>query len=270
MGFVSDSASAPRPLWRRITGSTWFHLIAAFVVVGLVLSFVAKPYWVPSGSMEQTLQVGDRVLVNRLAYVGAEPSTGDVVVFNADDTWGDHTADNENPVKQAVRWVGEVTGFGPSGEHTLVKRVIAGPGQKVECCTAEGAVTVDGEALSEPYIFEDLPFEPGSLDCSTEPVSSRCLPPVVVPEDSYLVMGDHRSRSADGAMNCRGAPEAQANPGESADQDDGADVSESSEASESSGDGGGSVDPCWRWAHSADIVGKASAILWPISRWSGI
>lgn len=241
---VNSTSASPSPstartsLLRRITGSTWFHLVAAFVVIGCLLSFVAKPYWVPSGSMEQTLQVGDRVLVNRLAYVGeGAPKTGDVIVFDGDETWGSAGAP-EGPVKSFLRWVGEVSGFGPSGPHTLVKRVIASPGQKVACCTPEGALTVDGVALDEPYIFEDFPFTPGSLNCESTPRSMRCLPEVVVPEGSYLVLGDHRSGSSDGASHCR-REEAEA-PG------------------------------CFRWANDDDVVGRVAAIVWPISRWSGL
>lgn len=222
---------------RRITGSFWFHLVLAFVVVGLILSFVAKPYWVPSGSMQQTLEPGDRVLVNRLAYAGAEPSTGDVVVFDADETWGATGADDDGPVKEALRRFGEFTGFGPSGPHTLIKRVIAGPGQTVRCCSAEGAVLVDGEPLDEPYVFQDLPFGDGA-DCSGPVVSPRCFGEVKVPADSYLVLGDHRSASSDSAIECR-----------------------ASMASDSG---------CWRWAKRDQIVGKAVAILWPASRWSGL
>ncbi|MGN8026998.1 signal peptidase I [Microbacterium sp. 22242] len=236
---TADPSAPPRPLWRRITGSTWFHLFAAFVVFGLILSFVAKPYWVPSGSMEQTLQVGDRVLVNRLAYVGnAGPRTGDVVVFDAGPEWSAGAPVADNPVKAALRWLGEVTGFGPSGPHTLIKRVIAGPGQTVRCCSADGRLIVDGKPLDEKYVFQDLPFRTGTLDCATKPVSPRCLPEVSVPKDSYLVMGDHRSDSSDGAVYCRGrtAPDAS----------------------------------CWRWARSGEIVGRAVVILWPVNRWSGL
>lgn len=221
---------------RRVTGSAWFHLALGFVVVGLILSFVAKPYWVPSGSMEQTLEPGDRVLVNRLAYVGAEPATGDVVVFDADASWGSESAAADGPVKGALRWFGEVTGFGPSGPHTLIKRVIAGPGQTVRCCSSEGAVTVDGEPLDEPYVFQDLPFDE-TMDCSTATVSPRCFDEVVVPDDSYLVLGDHRSASSDSAIQCRGSQ-----------QDQG----------------------CWRWAKRDQIVGRAAVILWPAARWSGL
>lgn len=222
---------------RRITGSAWFHLALAFVVFGLVLSFVAKPYWVPSGSMEQTLQPGDRVLVNRLAYVGADPAVGDIVVFDAGSSWGSTAAADDGPVKAALRWVGEVTGFGPSGPHTLIKRVIAGPGQTVACCSAEGEVLVDGAPIDEPYISDDLPFD-GTSDCTTEPASARCFPEVTVPEDSYLVLGDHRAASSDSATACRGTLQADAG--------------------------------CWRWAREDEIVGRAAVILWPAARWSGL
>ncbi len=232
---MSTDDPAPRPLWRRVIGSFWFQLAAAFVVTGLVLSFVAKPYWVPSGSMEQTLQPGDRILVNRLAYVGSEPATGDVIVFDADASWGLSSGDSEDPLRAALRWVGEVTGFGPSGPHTLVKRVIAGPGQTAECCDEQGRVTVDGVGLDEPYVTNDFAFDPGTIDCDSEPRSGRCFGPVVVPDASYLVLGDNRTGSADSAYRCRAA-----------------EVSPS----------------CWRWA--GNVVGKSVAIIWPIGRWSGL
>lgn len=120
---------------------------------------------------------------------------------------------------------------------TLVKRVIAGPGQVAACCTDGGAVTVDGVPLDEPYVFEDFPFEPGTLDCTSTPRSARCFDSVTVPADSYLMLGDHRSASSDSAARCRVAD---------ADQD------------------------CWRWASRDDIVGVASAIIWPIGRWGGL
>ncbi|WP_309064592.1 signal peptidase I [Microbacterium sp.] len=231
------SADEPISLRRRITGSVWFHLALSFLIVGLILSFVAKPYLVPSGSMEQTLQPGDRVLVNRLAYVGADPGRGDVVVFDADETWGPTSADDDGPVKGALRWLGEVTGFGPSGPHTLIKRIVAGPGQTVSCCTTEGRLIVDGQPVDEPYVHQDLPFD-ANQNCTTQPASLRCLPEIVVPDDSYLVLGDHRSNSSDSAAQCRGA---------------------------------GGADPgCWRWVKRDQIVGRAVVILWPVSRWTGL
>lgn len=214
--------------------STWFPLAAAIIATGLILSFVAKPYWVPSGSMKETLEAGDRILVNRLAYAGGSPAGGDIIVFDADASWEPATTGPANPLIAALRWLGEVTGFGPSGPHTLVKRVIGAPGQSVECCTDAGAVIVDGEALAEPYVSNDFEFVPGVIDCDTTPASMRCFGPVIVPEDSFLVLGDNRAGSADSAAACR-MPQA--------------------------------TDDCWRWAPRAGIVGKSVAIFWPIGRW---
>jgi len=223
--------------WRRFRRSVCFQLILAFLVVGFVLNVVAKPYFVPSGSMEQTLQVGDRVLVNRLAYLGSQPTTGDVIVFDADEAWDGGVVPSENPVRAVLRWLGEVSGFGPTSPHTLVKRVIAGPGQVVDCCSADGALTVDGAVLDEPYVYEDFAFEPGVIDCDTVPRSQRCFDTVTVPADSYLVLGDHRSNSSDSAAHCRV---------------EGADAG------------------CWRWVHRDDIVGATVAVIWPVSRWGGL
>lgn len=244
----SESRPAPRPRWRRIVGSFWFQLAAAFVVTGLVLSFVAKPYWVPSGSMEATLQPGDRVMVNRLAYVGgAAPGTADVIVFDAGQAWDIESSGDSNPIRDALRWVGEVTGFGPSSPHTLIKRVIGLPGQTVECCTDEGQLTVDGEPLDEPYVTNDLPFVTGSLDCTTTPRSLRCFDAVEVPEGAYLMLGDNRGNSSDSAAFCRGDAATGASAGSA-----------------------GSAGECWRWAARSDVVGKAVVLFWPITRWTGL
>ncbi|MEV4773921.1 signal peptidase I [Microbacterium sp. LWH12-1.2] len=231
------STDEPISIRRRITGSVWFHLALAFVVAGLVLSFVAKPYLVPSGSMEQTLQPGDRVLVNRLAYVAADPAPGDVIVFDVGESWGPTSAADDGPVKAILRWVGEVTGFGPSGPHTLVKRIVAGPGQTVRCCSADGSLIVDGEPIDEPYVFEDFLFD-DSVNCTSTPASSRCFAEVTVPPGSYLMLGDHRSVSGDSAIACR-----------------------RSEAP---------TPECWRWAKRDQIVGRAAAIVWPAGRWTGL
>lgn len=246
-----DTGDIERPLWRRALASPWAHLFAAFVVFGLVLSFIAKPYVVPSGSMDETLVVGDRILVNRLAYTGTDPSPQDVVVFDAEEAWGSATSPSRNPLRVVLRWVGEVTGFGPSGDHTLVKRVVGTPGQTVECCDTRGSISVDGVALDEPYISTDLPFTPGVLDCGTTPRSARCFDSVTVPADSYLVLGDNRANSADSASWCRG---------DRAVADDGPPDTHATAG----------VDGCWRWATRSGLVGQAAFIWWPIGRWSGL
>jgi signal peptidase I len=212
--------------------SVWFQLILAFVVFGLILAFIAKPYAIPSGSMEKSLQPGDTVLVYRLAFLGSEPHTGDVIVFNADSTWG--ASPVEGPAKSALRWIGAMTGFGPTGTHTLVKRVIAGPGAKVSCCSADGRVVVDGHPLDEPYVDNNLAFAPGTLGCMS-PRSLRCFGPVTVPKNSYLVLGDNRANSSDTVFRCRGAPI--------------------------------EATSCFRWVKGDQIVGRVVAITWPPGRW---
>lgn len=216
---------------RRFLGNVWVNIALALALTGIIVAFVGQP---SSGSMSPTLEPGDRIIVNRLAYVAADPAPGDIVVFRPDDAWGERPTTGGNWFSQAFHWVGETTGIRP---YVLVKRVIAGPGQTVECCDATGAVVVDGAPLSEPYVVKDLPFAAGSLDCATEPSSARCFGPVTVPEDSYLVLGDNRENSADSAYLCRGG----ASPDEG----------------------------CWRWMTRDDVFGQAGPILWPISRWGG-
>lgn len=221
---------------RRFMRSFWGQLLLAFLVYGLVLSFVAKPYTVPSGSMQGTLQPSDRVLVNRLAYRWAEPAGGDVIVFEASTSWDTTTQADSSPLKGIWHWVGQWTGFGASGPHTLIKRAIATPGQSASCCSTNGEVIVDGHPVSEPYVSNDFAFVPGTLDCTTSPRSSRCFDPVTVPVDSYLVLGDNRSGSSDSAWRCRVTT--------------------------------GTAPPaCWRWATRAGLVGRADAIFWPANRW---
>ena len=225
-----------RPL-RRFLGSFWGQLLLAFLTFALVLTFVAKPYRVPSGSMENTLLPGDRVLVNRLAYRFGDPAPGDVVVFDADSTWDSASTVEPDGLRALWLWLGSATGFGPSGAHTLVKRVIATPGQTASCCSADGRLVVEAQPLDEPYVANDFPFSPGTLDCATIPRSQRCFDEVTVPEDSYLVLGDNRSNSSDSAAHCR-APDAD-------------------------------ESTCWRWATREGLVGRVVAVLWPISRWRG-
>jgi len=181
------------------------EVVLALVAVALVQAFLVKPFGVPSQSMEQTLKVGDRILVNRL---DGDVARGDVVVFGHGDTWQEaKVPPADGVVLRAFRAFGDLTGIGPSSTAYTVKRVIGLPGEKVACCSTDGAVTVDGRPLREPYVHEDLPFTAGTLDCSSSPRSTRCFPEITVPQDNLLVMGDHRSESADSVIGCRGATE---------------------------------------------------------------
>jgi len=167
-------------------------LLVAFVLALIVKTFFVQAFFIPSGSMEETLHgctgcTGDRVLVNKVPYWFGEPEPGDIVVFKGPDTWTPEVTVTEpgNWFSGALLWLGRTVGVAPPSEDDFVKRVIAVGGQTVQCCDTEGRVTVDDQPLEEPYIFED------------SPIDQRAFGPVTVDDGRLWVMGDHRSASAD-------------------------------------------------------------------------
>ncbi|MEU7893876.1 signal peptidase I [Nonomuraea sp. NPDC049152] len=171
-------------------GSSWKELpILIVVALGLALlikTFIVQPFYIPSESMENTLLINDRVLVNKLVYHTRDIERGDVIVFNGEDSWDPEvvTEAPSNPVTGALRWVGELFGLVP-GEKDYIKRVIGVPGDKVECCDSKGRITVNGVPLDEKsYLY------PGD-------VPSDKQFKITVPEGRLWVMGDHRSVSYD-------------------------------------------------------------------------
>ena len=199
-GDVAPAERPARPFWVAVA----VNVVAALVIVSLVQAFLVRVHSVSSGSMEQTLAVTDRVLSSRLPYLTSPPARGDIVIFGHGTTWDAAVLPPDpNPLKQALRQFGNVTGIGISDTSYTVKRVLGVGGESVGCCDAAGRVQVNGVALDEPYVYEDLPFEAGVRDCTTVPHSPRCFAPIAVPAGKLLLLGDHRSGSADSVVGCR-------------------------------------------------------------------
>jgi signal peptidase I len=191
-GESPDSGSGPRGnQTRRVRRrrSFWREL-PILVAVALLLAVVIKTYaiqafFIPSGSMENTLLINDRVLVNKIVYEIRGIHRGDIVVFNGNGSWSPGSVPTKsNFIVEFGRGFASMFGFGHPGD-ILIKRVIGLPGDRVACCNAQGRVTVNGVPLSErSYLY------PGDV-----PSESRFS--IVVPPGRLWVMGDHRFISDD-------------------------------------------------------------------------
>lgn len=180
-----------------------FLVVGALIVAVLVKSFLIQVFWIPSGSMKDTLQIGDRVIVNKLAYRVGEPSRGDVVVFEPE------TLERESLVTKVSRNLLESIGL-RTPQSDLIKRIIGLPGETVEL--HDNQVYINGAPIDEPYLPPNI--------------RNDDFGPEVVPASHYFVMGDNRSSSRDSRV-----------------------------FGPIAGD---------------RIVGRAFAVVWPPSRWSGL
>jgi len=185
------------PLWQELP----LLLIVAFCLAVLIRTFLVQAFFIPSGSMENTLLIGDRVLVNKVVYDMRDPLRGEIVVFRGTDKWAPEVTE---PVSQEFaaklgRTVGDLVGVSRPGERDFIKRVIGLPGDKIACCDEQGRITVNGEPIDEPYVEEN-----SSLDAPPRPgeCTSRRFDEVTVPADEMFVMGDHRLVSQD--ARCQG------------------------------------------------------------------
>ena len=180
---------SPDPEQGRKSRSRSFRIGAgAALLVGVLLltsTFVVQPFLIPSSSMEPTLRVGDRIMVNKLAYrFGNHPERGDVVVFDGTGNFAGEEGYEGNPVTALLRKAGAVTGLAEPAESDYVKRVIGVGGDRVSCCDKRGRIEVNGEPVDEGYLHSgDAP--------SAVPFKTR------VPSGRLWVMGDHRSMSSD-------------------------------------------------------------------------
>jgi signal peptidase I len=208
-----------------------FLVIIALVLALLIKTFLVQAFYIPSASMENTLQGGaefpggptaghpfDRVLVNKLVYDFRSPRRGEIVVFKKPPGWPNESTYTtpSNPVSRFLHDVGSAIGIAPSGSSDFIKRVIGVAGDQVACCNAHNQVTVNGHALSEPYI--DL-----TTANSTQHGSAFTSFDRTVPKGDLFVMGDHRDDSADSRVN--------------------------------------------GFVPVSDVIGRAFAVIWPVSDW---
>jgi signal peptidase I len=187
------------PLWQELP----LLLVVAFCLAVLIRTFLVQAFYIPSGSMEKTLLVKDRVLVNKVVYDMRDPVRGEIVVFRGTDNWAPEVTE---PVSNAFgaklgRTVGDLVGVSRPGERDFIKRVIGLPGDKIACCDAQGRITVNGVGIDEAYIADgynsDLSQPPNPTQCT-----SRRFTEVTIPAGEMFVMGDHRKISQD--ARCQG------------------------------------------------------------------
>jgi len=183
----ADAPSEPRPTpdsaarhARRFLGSTPFLILVAVVVAIVVKTFLVQAFYIPSASMVPTLEVGDRVFVNKIVYDLGDVGRGDVIVFENPNSGA---LPDRGVVGGFLHWLGEGIGFAQPENEDFIKRVVGLPGETIEI--RENVVYVDGEPLDESYLTEQAKKANGD--------GMR----FEVPQDSLFVMGDNRGNSAD-------------------------------------------------------------------------
>ncbi len=245
---AKDAEEEPEGKKRAALRETAILVVIALAIYYVMLTFVARPYLIPSESMEPTLHgcsgcVGDRIMVDKISYRFGSPHPGDVIVFKGPPSWN-LSYKSIRSHDTAVRWLQNAlsfVGFVPPDENDLVKRVIAVGGQTVQCRNNTG-LTVNGARLKEPYL------DPATMNA--DPSAYPCLGPefgpVTVPAGRLWVMGDNRTHSADSRAHCADIP---------ADRTTGVLCT---------------ADPAAGTVPIGNVIGKARFIVWPPSRWGAV
>lgn len=228
----SGDSDGPAETGKSEHGSFWrelpFLVLIALVLALLIKTFLVQAFYIPSASMENTLQGGgdfansaatgkhpyDRVLVNKLVYDFRSPRRGEVVVFKRPPGWPPENSyvPPSNPVMRFFHSVGAAVGIAPSGGSDFIKRVIGVGGDTISC--QNDVLSVNGHVLHESYLY------PGSHPCAAGNFDNTTK---VVPKDELFVMGDHRDDSDDSRVN--------------------------------------------GFVPNSDVIGRAFVVIWPISDW---
>ncbi len=158
-------------------------VVTALVLSILVRTFLIQAFYVPSASMENTLQRNDRIVVSKISTELSGINRTDVVVFHDPGNWLGENFPNpyDNPIGRALQFVGILPA---NSGNDLVKRVVGDAGDQIECCDANCALLLNGKPFSEPYLDEGT-------------MSNQITFKVLVPENHIFVMGDNRSNSED-------------------------------------------------------------------------
>jgi signal peptidase I len=218
-----------RSLWRELP----LLVLLALVIALVIKTFVVQAFFIPSGSMENTLEIGDKILVNKLVYHFRSIQPGDIIVFDGAGSWNPvppQSRPSSDPLVRAydatinplLHAIAGVFGTAP-GQTDYIKRVIGVPGDKVVCCNAQGLITVNGVPLHEAsYLF------PGEAP-SDAPAGYSGRFSITVPAGRLWVMGDNRAVSDDSRLR-------QNDPGH------------------------GTIP-------ENEVIGRAFMIVWPANRW---
>lgn len=152
-------------------------ILIAFLLALLIKTFLVQAFYIPSQSMLPTLEVGDRVLVNKVVYDIREVRRGEIVVFRNPRL----EEPDRGPIAAFLNWLVEGLGVSSDPNQDFIKRVIGLPGEVVE--VRNGRVYIDGDRIREPYVIDQE--DPSDFG------------PVTVPGGTYFVMGDNRPNSSD-------------------------------------------------------------------------